>query len=191
MGLLCSGSLSTVGYTRVRSVSESESYFSLSSSFHTPTFLKSFYQGSLGSLASLSDSGSLKRWDGASVTDRSVSVSPGGAWGSSWCGRLLCTCLFLNPKSSCTLSSVKKNPFCNLLSLHVKIVGLCHVVTNEGCIVCMLVSLLTNDKQKHLSSILHQTAELSTNLYSYWEKCMLLCWIIQNNFIFLWFISSF
>ncbi|XP_058643139.1 TBC1 domain family member 4 isoform X1 [Onychostoma macrolepis] len=51
---------STVGYTRVRSVSESESYFSLSSSFHTPTFLKTFYQGSLGSLASLSDSGSLK-----------------------------------------------------------------------------------------------------------------------------------
>uniref|UniRef100_A0A8C1Q6P4 TBC1 domain family member 4 n=1 Tax=Cyprinus carpio TaxID=7962 RepID=A0A8C1Q6P4_CYPCA len=29
------------------SVSESESYFSLSSSFHTPTFLKTFYQGSL------------------------------------------------------------------------------------------------------------------------------------------------
>lgn len=86
-------------------------------------------------------------------------------------GRLLCTCLFLNPKASCTLSSVKKNNFCYLLSLHVKIVGLCHVVStgHEGCIVCMLVSLLTNDKQKHLSSILHQTAELSTNLYSYWE----------------------
>ncbi|KTG39300.1 hypothetical protein cypCar_00015150 [Cyprinus carpio] len=55
---------STVGYTRVRSVSESESYFSLSSSFHTPTFLKTFYQGSLGSLASLSDSGSLKSGNG-------------------------------------------------------------------------------------------------------------------------------
>uniref|UniRef100_A0A8C2D286 TBC1 domain family member 4 n=1 Tax=Cyprinus carpio TaxID=7962 RepID=A0A8C2D286_CYPCA len=54
----------TVGYTRVRSVSESESYFSLSSSFHTPTFLKTFYQGSLGSLASLSDSGSLKSGNG-------------------------------------------------------------------------------------------------------------------------------
>uniref|UniRef100_A0A8C1IKR0 TBC1 domain family member 4 n=1 Tax=Cyprinus carpio TaxID=7962 RepID=A0A8C1IKR0_CYPCA len=38
---------STVGFSRVRSVSESESYFSLSSSFHTPTFLKTFYQGSL------------------------------------------------------------------------------------------------------------------------------------------------
>uniref|UniRef100_A0A8C2D2C0 TBC1 domain family member 4 n=1 Tax=Cyprinus carpio TaxID=7962 RepID=A0A8C2D2C0_CYPCA len=46
------------------SVSESESYFSLSSSFHTPTFLKTFYQGSLGSLASLSDSGSLKSGNG-------------------------------------------------------------------------------------------------------------------------------
>lgn len=78
MGLLCFGSLSTVGYTRVRSVSESESYFSLSSSFHTPTFLKTFYQGSLGSLASLSDSESLKRWEGASVSDRSVFVSPRG-----------------------------------------------------------------------------------------------------------------
>uniref|UniRef100_A0A673I1R5 TBC1 domain family member 4-like n=1 Tax=Sinocyclocheilus rhinocerous TaxID=307959 RepID=A0A673I1R5_9TELE len=55
---------STVGYTRARSVSESESYFSLSSSFHTPTFLKTFYQGSLGSLASLSDSGSLKSGNG-------------------------------------------------------------------------------------------------------------------------------
>uniref|UniRef100_A0A8C1SLV4 TBC1 domain family member 4 n=1 Tax=Cyprinus carpio TaxID=7962 RepID=A0A8C1SLV4_CYPCA len=55
---------STVGFSRVRSVSESESYFSLSSSFHTPTFLKTFYQGSLGSLASLSDSGSLKSGNG-------------------------------------------------------------------------------------------------------------------------------
>ncbi|XP_026127696.1 TBC1 domain family member 4-like isoform X5 [Carassius auratus] len=50
---------STVGYTRVRSVSESESYFSRSSSFHTPTFLKTFYQSSL-----LSDSGSLKSGNG-------------------------------------------------------------------------------------------------------------------------------
>uniref|UniRef100_A0A8C1IJF5 TBC1 domain family, member 4 n=1 Tax=Cyprinus carpio TaxID=7962 RepID=A0A8C1IJF5_CYPCA len=52
---------STVGFSRVRSVSESESYFSLSSSFHTPTFLKTFYQGSL---ASLSDSESLKSGNG-------------------------------------------------------------------------------------------------------------------------------
>ncbi|TRY88176.1 hypothetical protein DNTS_026878 [Danionella cerebrum] len=55
---------STAAVTRVRSVSESESYFSRSSSFHTPTFLKSFYQGSLGSLASLSDSGSTKSGNG-------------------------------------------------------------------------------------------------------------------------------
>ncbi|RXN03191.1 TBC1 domain family member 4-like isoform X2 [Labeo rohita] len=55
---------SNVGFSRVRSVSESESYFSLSSSFHTPTFLKTFYQGSLGSLASLSDNGSLKSGNG-------------------------------------------------------------------------------------------------------------------------------
>uniref|UniRef100_UPI003AAF5939 TBC1 domain family member 4 isoform X3 n=1 Tax=Centroberyx gerrardi TaxID=166262 RepID=UPI003AAF5939 len=46
--------------SRTRSVSESESSFSLPSSFSTPTFLKSFYQGSLGSLGSLADSGSLK-----------------------------------------------------------------------------------------------------------------------------------
>uniref|UniRef100_A0A8C9XPG8 TBC1 domain family member 4 n=1 Tax=Sander lucioperca TaxID=283035 RepID=A0A8C9XPG8_SANLU len=46
--------------SRKRSVSESESTFSLPSSFSTPTFLKSFYQGSLGSLSSLADSGSLK-----------------------------------------------------------------------------------------------------------------------------------
>ncbi|XP_055360776.1 TBC1 domain family member 4 isoform X2 [Betta splendens] len=42
---------------RKRSVSESESSFSLPSSFSAPTFLKSFYQGSLGSLA---DGGSPK-----------------------------------------------------------------------------------------------------------------------------------
>ncbi|XP_028289534.1 TBC1 domain family member 4 isoform X2 [Parambassis ranga] len=46
--------------TRTRSVSESESSFSLPSSFSAPTFLKSIYQGSLGSLSSLADSGSLK-----------------------------------------------------------------------------------------------------------------------------------
>ncbi|XP_069563077.1 TBC1 domain family member 4 isoform X3 [Brachyistius frenatus] len=46
--------------TRTRSVSESESSFSLPSSFSAPTFLKSFYQGSLGSLSSLADSGSFK-----------------------------------------------------------------------------------------------------------------------------------
>ncbi|CAL8267443.1 unnamed protein product [Lota lota] len=49
---------SPAGVSRTRSVSESESSsFSLPSSFSAPTFLKSFYQGSLGSLA---DSGNLK-----------------------------------------------------------------------------------------------------------------------------------
>ncbi|KAM6934394.1 TBC1 domain family member 4 [Xenentodon cancila] len=51
---------SPVAVSRTRSVSESESSFSLPSSFSAPTFLKSFYQGSLGSLSSLADSGSLK-----------------------------------------------------------------------------------------------------------------------------------
>ncbi|XP_006788231.1 TBC1 domain family member 4 isoform X2 [Neolamprologus brichardi] len=54
---------SPVAVSRTRSVSESESSsssFSLPSSFTAPTFLKSFYQGSLGSLSSLPDSGSLK-----------------------------------------------------------------------------------------------------------------------------------
>ncbi|XP_074514822.1 TBC1 domain family member 4 isoform X3 [Sebastes fasciatus] len=51
---------SPVAVSRTRSVSESESTFSLPSSFSAPTFLKSIYQGSLGSLSSLADSGSLK-----------------------------------------------------------------------------------------------------------------------------------
>uniref|UniRef100_A0A8C4E9Q7 TBC1 domain family member 4 n=1 Tax=Dicentrarchus labrax TaxID=13489 RepID=A0A8C4E9Q7_DICLA len=51
---------SPVAISRTRSVSESESSFSLPSSFSAPTFLKSIYQGSLGSLSSLADSGSLK-----------------------------------------------------------------------------------------------------------------------------------
>ncbi|RVE58294.1 hypothetical protein OJAV_G00207970 [Oryzias javanicus] len=51
---------SPVAVPRTRSVSESESTFGLPSSFSAPTFLKSFYQGSLGSLSSLADSGSLK-----------------------------------------------------------------------------------------------------------------------------------
>ncbi|XP_034740645.1 TBC1 domain family member 4 isoform X2 [Etheostoma cragini] len=55
---LLQGSL--IAVTRKRSVSESESTYSLPSSFSAPTFLKSFYQGSLGSLSSLADSGSLK-----------------------------------------------------------------------------------------------------------------------------------
>lgn len=55
------GSPSPVAVSRTRSVSESESSFSLPSSFSAPTFLKSIYQGSLGSLSSLADSGSLKR----------------------------------------------------------------------------------------------------------------------------------
>lgn len=61
------GPPSPVAVSRTRSVSESESSsstFSLPSSFTAPTFLKSFYQGSLGSLNSLPDSGSLKRWEG-------------------------------------------------------------------------------------------------------------------------------
>ncbi|MEQ2159105.1 hypothetical protein GOODEAATRI_019139, partial [Goodea atripinnis] len=44
-----------VAVSRTRSVSESESSFSLPSTFSAPTFLKSFYQGSL------TDSGSFKR----------------------------------------------------------------------------------------------------------------------------------
>ncbi|XP_073329785.1 TBC1 domain family member 4 isoform X2 [Pagrus major] len=51
---------SPVAVSRTRSVSESESSFGLPSSFSAPTFLKSIYQGSLGSLSSLADSGSLK-----------------------------------------------------------------------------------------------------------------------------------
>ncbi|KAM3607975.1 uncharacterized protein V6R79_017062 [Siganus canaliculatus] len=51
---------SAVAVSRTRSVSESESSFSLPSSFYAPTFLKSIYQGSLGSLSSLTDSGGLK-----------------------------------------------------------------------------------------------------------------------------------
>lgn len=50
--------------SRTRSVSESESSFNLASSFSAPTFLKNIYQGSLGSLSSLADSGTLKRWEG-------------------------------------------------------------------------------------------------------------------------------
>lgn len=50
--------------SRTRSISESESSFNLPSSFSAPTFLKSIYQGSLGSLSSLADSGTLKRWEG-------------------------------------------------------------------------------------------------------------------------------
>ncbi|XP_034043124.1 TBC1 domain family member 4 isoform X3 [Thalassophryne amazonica] len=48
------------GFSRVRRASESESTFILRSSFSTPTFLKSFYQGSLVSLSSLADSGTPK-----------------------------------------------------------------------------------------------------------------------------------
>ncbi|XP_061917792.1 TBC1 domain family member 4 isoform X4 [Entelurus aequoreus] len=54
---------SPVAVSRTRSVSESQS-FSLPSSFSAPTFLKSFYQGSLGSLSSLTDSGSLRSING-------------------------------------------------------------------------------------------------------------------------------
>lgn len=59
------GSPSAVAVSsRTRSVSESESSFNLASSFSAPTFLKNIYQGSLGSLSSLADSGTLKRWEG-------------------------------------------------------------------------------------------------------------------------------
>ncbi|TSV41654.1 TBC1 domain family member 4 [Bagarius yarrelli] len=47
---------SPVRVPRKRSVSEGESSFNLTSSFSTPTFLKSFYLGSFSSLASLPDS---------------------------------------------------------------------------------------------------------------------------------------
>uniref|UniRef100_A0A8C1C5S5 TBC1 domain family member 4 n=1 Tax=Cyprinus carpio carpio TaxID=630221 RepID=A0A8C1C5S5_CYPCA len=58
------------------SVSESESYFSLSSSFHTPTFLKTFYQGSLGSLASLGNGEGRKRSLSGCSTDSLTLVPP-------------------------------------------------------------------------------------------------------------------
>ncbi|XP_030642138.1 TBC1 domain family member 4 [Chanos chanos] len=48
------------GISRTRSLSECDSSFSLPSSFSAPTFLKSIYQGSFSSLASLPDSGTLK-----------------------------------------------------------------------------------------------------------------------------------
>ncbi|XP_077436305.1 TBC1 domain family member 4 isoform X2 [Vanacampus margaritifer] len=54
---------SPVAVSRTRSLSESQSFSppsSSSSSFSAPTFLKSIYQGSLGSLSSLTDSGSIK-----------------------------------------------------------------------------------------------------------------------------------
>ncbi|XP_055005327.1 TBC1 domain family member 4 isoform X2 [Boleophthalmus pectinirostris] len=51
---------SPVAVSRTRSVSESDSTFSLPTSFSAPTFLKSIYQGSLSSLSSLADSGSNK-----------------------------------------------------------------------------------------------------------------------------------
>ncbi|KAM9803294.1 TBC1 domain family member 4 isoform 1-T1 [Syngnathus typhle] len=51
---------SPVAVSRTRSLSESQSLSPPSSSFSAPTFLKSIYQGSLGSLSSLTDSGSIK-----------------------------------------------------------------------------------------------------------------------------------
>ncbi|XP_061547111.1 TBC1 domain family member 4 isoform X6 [Phycodurus eques] len=53
---------SPAAVSRTRSLSESRSFSlpSSSSSFSAPTFLKSIYQGSLGSLSSLTDSGSIK-----------------------------------------------------------------------------------------------------------------------------------
>lgn len=57
VGILCLARPSPATL-RARSVSESESSFGLPSSFSAPTFLKSIYQGSLGSLA---DSGNHKR----------------------------------------------------------------------------------------------------------------------------------
>lgn len=60
VGILCLARPSPATL-RARSVSESESSFALPSSFSAPTFLKSIYQGSLGSLGSLADSGNHKR----------------------------------------------------------------------------------------------------------------------------------
>ncbi|XP_056281597.1 TBC1 domain family member 4 isoform X2 [Pseudoliparis swirei] len=73
---------SPAAVSRTRSVSESESTFGLPSSFSAPTFLKSIYQGSLGSLSSLADSGSLKSNGEGRKRTQSVcsgdSVSGGG-----------------------------------------------------------------------------------------------------------------
>uniref|UniRef100_A0A8K9X6Y3 TBC1 domain family, member 4 n=1 Tax=Oncorhynchus mykiss TaxID=8022 RepID=A0A8K9X6Y3_ONCMY len=62
---------SPVPYSRTRSVSESESNFSLSSSFSAPTFLKSFYQGSFGSMGSLADTRTL--WSNGEGRKRTLS----------------------------------------------------------------------------------------------------------------------
>nr|XP_046215158.1 TBC1 domain family member 4 isoform X1 [Oncorhynchus gorbuscha] len=62
---------SPVPTSRTRSVSESESNFSLSSSFSAPTFLKSFYQGSFGSMGSLADTRTL--WSNGEGRKRTLS----------------------------------------------------------------------------------------------------------------------
>ncbi|KAJ8404623.1 hypothetical protein AAFF_G00334860 [Aldrovandia affinis] len=58
--LLQSSPIVAAVVSRKRSVSESESSFGLPSSFTAPNFLKSIYQGSVGSLSSLADGGTLK-----------------------------------------------------------------------------------------------------------------------------------
>ncbi|XP_028291200.1 TBC1 domain family member 4 isoform X1 [Gouania willdenowi] len=71
---------SPVAVCRTRSVSESESSFSHSSSFSAPTFLKSFYQGSLGSLSSLADKsngdGRKRSFSGCSTDSLSGGLLP-------------------------------------------------------------------------------------------------------------------
>ncbi|XP_061647614.1 TBC1 domain family member 4 isoform X4 [Phyllopteryx taeniolatus] len=61
--------------SRTRSLSESRSFSlpSSSSSFSAPTFLKSIYQGSLGSLSSLTDSGSIKSGSNGDGRKRTLS----------------------------------------------------------------------------------------------------------------------
>lgn len=100
VGILCLARASPVAvFSRSRSVSESESSFSLPSSFSAPTFLKSIYQGSLGSLA---DSGSLKRWEGVlrqTLTPTPIHLDPNVPArdrGDGWDLLLFfCCCFFL------------------------------------------------------------------------------------------------
>lgn len=72
--------------SRTRSVSESESSFGLPSSFAAPTFLKSIYQGSLGSLSSLTDSGGLKRWEGVLRQPPHPCLDPNAMTQRGWVG---------------------------------------------------------------------------------------------------------
>ncbi|XP_074550910.1 TBC1 domain family member 4 isoform X2 [Halichoeres trimaculatus] len=67
---------SPVAVSRTRSVSESESTFSLPSSFPAPTFLKSLYQGSLGDGGSLKSNGEGRKRTLSGCSSDSVGGGP-------------------------------------------------------------------------------------------------------------------